>query len=475
MNAPLRRVAIAFLVLFGLLLVNVTYIQGVQADSLRDKPTNARVLVQQYQHDRGEIVVSGKPIATSKPTDDRLKYLRTYADGPLYAPATGYYSLFGATGIERESDDVLAGTDDRFFVRRLMDLVTGKQPRGGTVVLTLDEQAQRTAYEDLAGKHGAVVALDPRTGAILALASRPSYDPNKLASHDAGKVRDAYDALSHDEDQPLLDRAIGQTYPPGSTFKIVTAAAALSTGKYDPSTTIPAPNALPLPQSTHSLHNFEGETCGNGETTTLADAVRMSCNTGFAKLGMTIGADTLQSQAEKLGLNDRFQIPMTSAESVFPKDIDEAQTALSAIGQYNVRVTPLQGAMVASAVANDGVMMKPHLVKEIKGPNLSTIEKTKPEEYGEAFTPEVASQLTDMMKLVVADGTGTAAQIPGVEVAGKTGTADHGAEEPHAWFISFAPADDPQIAIAVLVEDGGQGGIAAAPIAKDVMEAVLNK
>ncbi|MQA86247.1 MAG: penicillin-binding protein 2 [Streptosporangiales bacterium] len=480
MNKPLRRIAVACLVLFGLLFVNANYIQGVKAEELRNRPGNARILIQQYERHRGPILVDRRPVASSKETRDQLKYLRVYRNGGLYAPATGYYSLYGATGIERAENEVLNGTDARLFVRRVVDLITGKQPKGGAVELTLNDDAQRAAYEGLreSGKAGAVVALDPRTGAILAMASVPSYNPNPLASHNSKEIQRYYDRLEADPSKPMLNRALQNTYPPGSTFKVVTAAAALSSGGYKPSSQIPAPDSLPLPQSTHAIQNFGGSSCGG--QTTLAQALQISCNTAFADLGMEVGEDALRAQAEKFGLDSQVEVPMQSAQSVFPSGMDQAQTALSAIGQYDVRITPLQAAMVAAGVANDGVVMKPYLVNEVKAPDLSTVERGQPEDYERAVSPEVAGQLTEMMKSVVAAGTGTSAQIPGVEVAGKTGTAQHApGEPPHAWFTGFAPAGDPEVAVAVVVESGGNmgseatGGQVAAPIAKAVMEAVM--
>lgn len=484
MNAPLRRVAVACLVLFGLLLLNANYLQAVRAEELRNKPGNARILIQQYERHRGPILVDGRPVAHSKETGGQLNYLRVYGNGPRYAPVTGYYSIFGATGIERAENDVLNGTDGRLFVRRVVDMVTGKQPKGGAVSLTVEAAAQRAAYEGLqaSGRRGAAVALEPETGRILAMASVPSFEPNRLASHDTQEIQAAYQELEQDAAQPLLNRALQATYPPGSTFKVVTAAAALSSGEYEPSTRIPAPDSLTLPQTTHQIHNFGGSSCAGGGPDTLEHALEVSCNTAFANLGMEVGADAIREQAQAFGFGDEIEVPMPAAESVYPSGMDQAQTALSAIGQYDVRVTPLQAAMVAAGVANDGVVMDPYLVEEIKAPDLSTVEKGRPDRYGRALTPDVAEELTQMMRRVVEAGSGTAAQIPGVAVAGKTGTAQHATDEPpHAWFIGFAPADDPQIAVAVVVESGGNmgseatGGQVAAPIAKAIMEAVMRR
>jgi peptidoglycan glycosyltransferase len=315
------------------------------------------------------------------------------------------------------------------------------------------------------------------------MASTPSYDPARLSSHSHKSIAAYWDQLQADKGDPLLNRALSQTYPPGSTFKVITSAAALSSGKFTPDTQIPSPTVLDLPQTTATLKNFGGETCGDGKSTTLADALRISCNTAFGGLGLTLGGDALRKQAEKFGLDDGgVRVPMRAATSVFPDQLSKPQEAQSAIGQYDVRVTPLQMAMVAAGVANAGEIMKPYLVREVQAPDLSQLSLTQPQTYKRAVSADVAKQLTAMMELVVQSGTGTAAQIPGVAVAGKTGTAQHAAgASPHAWFIGFAPAQNPQVAVAVVVEDGGSigseatGGRVAAPIARAVMRAVLGR
>ena len=484
MNAPLRRLSVAVMLMFGLLLLNVNYLQVVRADALHNNSHNPRLIAEEYSRERGPILVAGKPVARSVATDDRLKYLRQYSEGKLYAQATGFYSLvYGATGIERERNSVLAGTDDSLFVRRIIDLLTGTQPKGGSVALTLNPAAQKAAYDGLRklGAKGAVVAVNPTTGAILALVSTPSYDPNELAGHDPAVVRANYERLSTAKSRPMLDRAIRQTYPPGSTFKLVTSAAALESGKYTPDTEVDNSSQITLPQSTAVLPNENGQACTSG-TATLTVALENSCNVAFAKIGLDLGDDALRAQSEKFGFNQAFQIPMRSVASRYPEDPDLPQTALSAIGQFDVRATPLQMALVGAAIANRGVLMAPYLVQEVRAPDLSVLDTTQPRSLGEAVSPQTAAELTQMMVQVVEQGTGTNGQIPGVRVAGKTGTAQQGGgRPPHAWFVSFAPADtDPQVAVAVVVEDGGgqleiSGNGLAAPIAKAVMEAVLKK
>ena len=484
MNAPLRRLSVAVMLMFGLLLLNVNYLQVVRADALHNNSHNPRLIAEEYSRERGPILVAGKPVARSVATDDRLKYLRQYSEGKLYAQATGFYSLvYGATGIERERNSVLAGTDDSLFVRRIIDLLTGTQPKGGSVALTLNPAAQKAAYDGLRklGAKGAVVAVNPTTGAILALVSTPSYDPNELAGHDPAVVRANYERLSTAKSRPMLDRAIRQTYPPGSTFKLVTSAAALESGQYTPDTEVDNSSQITLPQSTAVLPNENGRACTSG-TATLTVALENSCNVAFAKIGLDLGDDALRAQSEKFGFNQAFQIPMRSVASRYPEDPDLPQTALSAIGQFDVRATPLQMALVGAAIANRGVLMAPYLVQEVRAPDLSVLDTTQPRSLGEAVSPQTAAELTQMMVQVVEQGTGTNGQIPGVRVAGKTGTAQQGGgRPPHAWFVSFAPADtDPQVAVAVVVEDGGgqleiSGNGLAAPIAKAVMEAVLKK
>ena len=483
MNKPIRRVAIACLLLFVILLVNDNVVQYANAKTLRDKPGNTRLLFQQYDRKRGDIVTAtGVTIASSVPTNDTLKYLRTYSNGPLFAPVTGFYSIvYNASQIELAENSILAGTDDRLFgVQQLSNLITGRTPEGGNVVLTIDPVLQQVAYTALAGRKGAVVAVDPSTGAILAMVTSPSYDPNVLSSHNTTSITQDWQKLIADQaNNPMLDRALSQTYPPGSTFKLITAAAALSTGQYTPTTVIPAPAALPLPQSTSVLHNFQGESCGGQAT--LIQALTISCNTAFGELGLTIGQSALQAQADAFGFDSTYTVPMKSAQSVFPTDLSDANTIQSAIGQYDVRATPLQMAMVAAAIANGGVEMKPYLVDELVGPDLRIIDQTKPAVLRRAVSTQVAAELTQMMESVVQHGTGTSAQIKGVTVAGKTGTAQNAVgAAPHAWFVAFAPAVQPKIAIAVLVENGGgnsdaTGGAIAAPIAKAVIAAELKK
>lgn len=483
MNAPIRRVAVALLAMLGLLFVNTNYIQVVRAERYRDDPRNSRVLVDEYSRARGQIVAGDVAIATSVETDGRYKYRRSYPGGALYAPFTGYFSLvFGSAGVERGYDDVLSGDDSRLFVRRLSDIVTGREPEGGVVELTVNRELQRTAADALGNRRGAVIALDPKTGAVLAMVTSPSYNPNLLSAHNTAAITKSFKQLSEDPRKPLTNRATQFTYPPGSVFKVITAAAAIESGRYQPDTLIDSPREFPLPNSSSTLKNFGGSTCGANRIP-LAEAFQRSCNADFGGLGVALGGDALRAQAERFGLNSVPAFDLPVSRSRYPDEVDRAQAALTAIGQYDVRVTPLQMALVAATVANRGVPMRPHVVRRTLTSDLRELEAFTPVPLGErAVSPETAAALATMMESVVSGpfGTGKRAAIPGVRVAGKTGTAQHAeGRPPHAWFIGFAPVEAPRIAIAVVVEDGGDlgseatGGRIAAPIAQAVIQALL--
>jgi peptidoglycan glycosyltransferase len=471
-------VAISVLVLFTLLIVNVNYIQVVRSDELREDSGNTRVLTEEYDRERGSIVVDGTEVALSVPTQDTLRYLRQYPEGPLYAPVTGYYSLvYGTTQLERAANDVLAGSDARLFTRRLADLFTGRDPAGGDVVLTLDAGVQQAAMAGLEGVTGAVVALDPSTGAVLGMASTPTYDPGLLSSHDPAAIRAYAEELEGMAADPRLNRATSDNYPPGSVFKVIVSAAALSSGGYTPETVVPAPDTLTLPGTSTQLRNFGNSSCSSSQEQTLIDALTISCNTAFAQLGIDLGEDRVREMAEAFGMTgEGLEIPMTTAPSSIGDIESEAALGQSSIGQRDVRMTPLQAAMVAAAVGNDGTLMTPYLIDQVRAPDLTVIDRADPEELSEPVTPEVADQLQAMMESVVANGSGRAARVPGVAVAGKTGTAQVSGDVPdHNWFVGFAPADDPQIAVAVFVANGGgTGGDVSAPIAGDVMQAYLD-
>lgn len=487
MNSPIRRVSAGCLLLVLALLVNVTYIQAFWADDLNSRGDNRRVTISEYARERGPILLADDtPVAVSREVGGEFEFLREYPEGLLYAPVTGWYSFqYQRSTIERAQNPILSGEDDRLFVRRLIDLVTGEEPKGGAVKLTIEPAAQDAAWDALGNNKGAAVALDVRTGAILAMVSKPSYDPNPLASHSSRVQTEYWKEINNDEDKPALNRAIAQTLPPGSVFKLVTATAALESGNYDTDSVVPAPAAYDLPLTDRTLPNQSREACGSNDETTITEALRISCNTAFAYLGDELGAEALRDQAQRFGFDAQplTNDDMNAATSRFPDNPDEPQTVLSAIGQFDVQATPLQIAMVSAAIANDGVLMQPYLVQELRAPDLvSTIEQTEPEEVSRAMSNSTAEKMTEMMVNVVENGTGANAAISGIQVAGKTGTAQSSPERPpYAWFTSFAPADDPRVAVAVVIEEAPEtarddigGGRLAAPVAKAVMEAVLD-
>ncbi|AEG42839.1 penicillin-binding protein 2 [Isoptericola variabilis] len=483
MNTTLRRLASVVMVMFVALMVSTTWIQFFQAGDLNDDNRNVRKIYAEYGTARGPIVVGGEAIAYSTPVDDEFGYQRQYADGPLYASLTGYFSLVSGTSkIEDTENDFLNGRADALWVDRLQNLLTGADPQGSSVELTIDPAAQRAAWDALGDQRGAVVAIEPSTGRILAMVSKPSFDPNQLATHDTTAATSAYEDLANAEDQPLLSRATNWRYPPGSTFKLITAAAAIESGRYDAGTVIPAPETYTPPGTDRAIPNYGGTACSPTDEQSLADALRISCNTAFAQLGVELGDEALREQADAFGFNEAFDVPFRTVTSVFPEPpFDRAFAAQAAIGQWDVTATPLQVAMVSAAIANDGELMAPYAVDRIRDPELEVVRETSPQRMSRPISSTTADQLTDMMVGVVQDGSGTSAQIPGVTVAGKTGTAQwQDGRDPHAWFTAFAPAEDPQVAVAVVVEQGGSsgseatGGRVAAPVAKAVIEAVLN-
>ncbi len=484
MNKPLRRVAVFCGLLIFALLLRDNWVQFVRSDALKNDPHNRRVQINEYAKPRGDIIVDGKSVTGhTTTTGSDFKYKRTYTDGPMWAPVTGYASqAFGTSMLEGVDDKILTGDDDRLFFNRTIDMFTGKQQQGGDVVTTLNAKAQAAAYHGLGKKKGAVAAIDPRTGAVLALASTPSYNPAKIAGN-SEKDAAAWKKLLKDPDQPMLNRALRQTYPPGSTFKIVTSAAALDDGLYsDIDTPTDSPLPYTLPDTTTHLNNEGPLPCHNA---TLRVALEVSCNTVFGHIGAQLGRAKMLAAAKKFGFDRTLDIPVRTAASVFPEQMNAPQTALSSIGQYDTAATPLQMAMVAAAVANNGKLMTPYMVDQLRAPNLNVVQQTAPKELDQAMTPQTAQKIQQMMESVVRDGTGTNAKIPGVTVGGKTGTAQHGENNsglPYAWFISYAKTSSGSpVAVAVVVEDGNanrediSGGGLAAPIAKAVMQAVLNK
>ena len=473
--------------LIVLLMANATLTQVFTADGLRADPRNQRVLLDEYSRQRGQISAGGQLMAYSVSTDGRYRFLRAYPNPYVYAPITGFYSLsYSSTGLERAEDTVLNGSDQRLFGRRLADFFTGRDPRGGTVDTTIVPRVQQAAWDAMQQGcngpcQGAVAAIEPSTGKILALVSSPSFDPNQLATHNVDQQSAAWEKLRDAPNSPLTNRAISERYPPGSTFKVVTTAAALQAGiTVDEQLTSQA--QIELPDSTATLQNYGGKPCGAGPTASLQEAFARSCNTAFVQLGMRLGSDALKNAALSFGLDDPPPpIPLQVSESTVGPIPDQAALGMTSIGQRDVAVTPLQNAVIAATVANGGVTMQPYLVDSLKGPDLVNISTTAPTQQRRAVSAQVAAKLTDLM-VAAEQNTQQKGAISGVQIASKTGTAEHGTDPrntpPHAWYIAFAPAPTPKVAVAVLVENGGDrldatGGAIAAPIGRAVIAAAL--
>jgi len=481
-NRQIRRVAAVVLCAFVALLAAPFYWQVVAADRLTDDPRNARTLIKEYSIQRGKMVVSGEPVAESVATNDKLKYKRVYPQGPRYGMVTGFYSLvFGRTLAEERFNSFLLGQAPEQFAQNLSDLLTANDTPGGTLTLTLDPAAQEAAERELGRSKGAVAAIDFRTGNVVAITTFPRYDPNDLSGHDPEKIRTAWKQLNEDPDAPLLNRAAGGLYPPGSTFKVVTAAAALESG-VTPDSQLANRAAYVPPQTTRPIRNFGGGSCRspNGDKITLSQALTVSCNTAFAELGVTLGNEKLVNEAEKFGLNAGLEYQLPAAVSLIPRELDPPATAQSAIGQRDVRVSPLQMASIAATIANDGKRMAPHVVSQVVANDGKVVKTFRPDSLGQVIPGSVATDLQQMMISVVENGTAPGAAIKGLQVGGKTGTAQNApGKAPHAWFICFTSRGDKAIAVAVIIENGGNagdeatGGLLAAPVARAVIQAYL--
>jgi peptidoglycan glycosyltransferase len=497
-NTPLRRVSIAMMVMVLLLMINDMYVQVIKADSYANNPLNQRTILTEYSQQRGTITASdGTPLAKSVATTDTYKYLRQYPAGPMYAPVTGYFSqLYGTSGMERIQNTILNGTDDRLFVRRLSDLITGRTPSGGNVQLTIDPKVQAAAYNGMvsAGYTGAAVAIQPSTGQILAMVSNPSYDPNGLASHDSTTQSNTWASLKPTSNtSPLIDQSISAAYQPGSTFKLIVATAALNNNvDQENNDDLPNSPAITLPGTNTQLHNFDNEVCPGGANgmVSMKDAIASSCNTAFATLAGKVGASNLTAQAQKFGFGSGFSIPLSTASSCLgPASGGNCMNILngtpglyqSGIGQLNVQETPLQNAMIAATIANGGVEMQPQLVKAVLAPDFSTIQGFTPQVMNQnVMSPQNAQALTDMME-ASEQNSGNANKLPNITIASKTGTAEHGNDpkntQPYGWYVALAPGKD--VAVAVVVTSGGSfdlatiGAKVAAPIARLMINAAV--
>jgi penicillin-binding protein A len=483
MTPEIKRVANFILLMFLSLFVAASAMQVVNADSLSNDSRNQRAVYEGYKTQRGAILVNNKPIAESIKTSDAYRYLRQY-NGEQYSAITGFYSLFqGRTGLENVLDSSLRGDNSAAFFEQLNALLSGNPVSGASVELTIDEDVQLAAWNAMGNMKGAVVAIEPATGRILALVSKSGFDANLLSTHNTADASANYKKLLTNKNAPLINRAIGgDLYAPGSVFKLIVAAAAFESGEYTPQSKLPNPKTYILPGTTTAITNSGEGRCGGATTVSIATALKLSCNIPFAQLGISLGQEAIAKQAKAFGFGEELAIPLKSTPSVYPENLDDAQTALTSFGQFDVRVTPLQMAMVSAAIANTGIEMKPYLVDQIFTSNLTLLEEGKPTELRRSITTSSAERLKTMMIASVSSGVGSNAKIPGVKVAGKTGTAENGVNDPYTlWFTGFAPADNPQVAVAVVIEDGGgkgqsgRGNTLAAPVAKKVMEAVLNK
>lgn len=474
MNRQIRAVSLLAGLMFLALMVNLTGSAMFRQTSLNNDPHNVRVRDAEFSQNRGNILVGSRPIATTTSSNGKFAYQRVYLSGPKYAPITGYYSYYyGRSMLEQTQNAQLTGTSDAQWLSRITGTLSGHKPEGGSITTTINAKAQDAAWDGLKGKKGAVVALDYTTGAVLAMASSPSYDPNELASHHLNDTTRAWKNLVADPSSPLTNRATREIYPPGSTFKLVTAAAALQNG-YHPNSMVDSPENWILPGTRTPLTN---ETNCGGSRITLAHALDISCNTAFGKVGVSLGQDKIRDQAERFGFGKVVNSDVSSVASRFPQNLTDAQLAQSSIGQYDVAASPLQMAMVTAGIANGGKLMTPYLTAQVRASNLQVVSEHHPKQMSQPMTKESAEQLKAMMVSVVNNGTGKRARINGTTVGGKTGTAQTvKGKAPYAWFVGWS--DNPHVAVAVFIQSSDtainevSGGRLAAPIARDVIEAM---
>ncbi|TPF92803.1 penicillin-binding protein [Bifidobacterium sp. UTBIF-68] len=488
MNKYLRQLFTAVVCLFVILGLSSTILMAVRANSLNSDSRNARSLYHQLGAYRGAILASdGTVMAQSEPVNDAFKYQRTYSNGPLYAPITGFFAINqnADRGLEASRSMLLNGEANSLIWQRAKSMLTGSTNKGASIETSIDPKLQQVAYDQMSSRDGAAVAIEVKTGRILAMVSTPSYDPNQLATHDTKAAAKAYNDLAAGENSPLINRATSQLYPPGSTFKTIVASAALETGDYQADTQIPAGASYTLPGTATQLPNAVWQANGTDGKITLQNAIAYSSNTAFAQLGVALGEDKVKEMATKYGFGNTITIdgtsatgtPMTATASTFPSATTPDKLALASIGQGDTKATPLQMAMVAQAIANDGKMMRPTLVDRVRASDLSVISQTTPETLGKVMSKDSADKLTAMMEHVITDANPSLA-INGVTIAAKTGTAQIGVDNTSidGWIIGFAPAEDPQIAVAVLVHNTDLlGSLAAGPIMRAMIQEALQQ
>ena len=493
MNQRIRQLTVGLIVLFGILFVQLTNWQVVQRDSLVNNPRNNRVTIREFDTPRGDIVTAdGTVIAATVPTDaatsnSRFKFQRTYPTGELFANVTGYYTLgFGSTQLERTQSDVLTGKTAQQQLEATGGLFS-KQDNAGSVHVTLRNDLQKAAKKALGNREGSVVVTDPRTGAVLAMYSNPSFDPNLVASHNGNVANETLNALQADTRKPLLANAYQERYMPGSTFKVVTTTIGLETGTIDMMSVFKNERSWTPPNTTKPIRNYGKKVCGGD----LAEVFRRSCNIPFARTAVEIGPSQMVNGVNRFGFDERvpFDLPGAAASTFggLAKDFEDslALLAIHGFGQGQVQVTPLHMAMIASTVANGGVMMKPHVVDNTQTRSGAIINTTAPTAWKTAMAPSTAATLTQLMIGVATNGTASCCLKlnNGVSVAAKTGTAQLNPEgekqRSHAWIMAFAPAEAPRFAISVFIKgvndvvSASTGGRLAGPVAREVLNAAI--
>ena len=484
MNVGIRRVAYGVVVLLLVLVGQLTYLQVVDAKQLANNDRNPRHLFEQFNSPRGKIIsADGTVLARSVDVKDEYGKQREYPLGELMSQIVGYTSItIGSTGLESTYNDLLLGKGrSTIGMQDVVDFLKGKK-RVGNLQTSLRVDAQQKAKELLGDQKGSVVVIEPATGDIVAMYSNPSFDPTPLVSHSPKVVQTYFDLLTADPNKPNLPRAFREIYPPGSTFKTVTTAASIDhiPGVLD--RTFPSLTSILVPQAGRPIANFGGERCGG----TLENSFIHSCNTTFARLGFELGEQFPPAMGQ-FGIYSAppLDVAPGAVASTGPAagsfENNKPQFALAGIGQGNVFTTPLQMALVAAGIANKGVIMQPHVGHSVTDDAGKPLETIAPKVWKRATSEATAAQVRDFMIQVVQQGTGTAARLPGITVAGKTGTAQTDSDpRPHAWFVAFAPAEAPQYAISVIVEHGGSeqseatGGKVAAPIARDMLQFLLS-
>ena len=480
MNQAIRNTWIAVMLLFVMCLGALSYVQFFAAEDLNNNALNKRQLFREFDLPRGAILVDGKPIAESKPSDGQFKYQRVYTDPELYTFLTGFYSLTNSsTQLEAVMNDVLTGQSQDQFFDRMINMFSGRANEGASVELTIDSKLQKYVYSLIPdGTRGTIIVSEPKTGNILAMASKPSYDTNLLAVHSSKEAAASMKKLLEVPGlNPYTNPALGNLTAPGSTFKVLDLVAALESGKFNADTVLKNPAKVTLPGTNTSLGNFYAGICAAKTEAPLSFIVAQSCNTPFVEISQELGAEPFENVTERFGFGQQLKIPLRVVPSVFPRGLDPAALAQSVIGERDVKATAMQMNMVAMGIANDGKIMEPNLVKRVIAPDLKILSETKPKEFSTATTKEIADQVTDLMRGPVKSGTAIRAQVPGLDIAAKTGTSVRPNNKVNSWITGFAPANDPEVAVTIVFEeiDFKTGSALTSPNMKKILEAVFNQ